>query len=75
VVLYIATARPTVEGSGNGVATAAGPWWLPTGGSMSSLSGGSIGGGSVTGTIERGDGVTIAYRCAGRELAEFEIRG
>lgn len=72
-VLYIATARPTIECSDNGVGSGSGPWWLPNLGSMSS-SGSSIGGGSATGRIDRGDGVTITYRCAGRELAEFEIR-
>jgi hypothetical protein len=73
VVLYIATARPTIECRDNGVATGSGPWWLPNMGSMAS-SGSNVGGGSSTGRIARGDGVTITYRCAGSELAEFEIR-
>lgn len=72
VVLYIVTARPTIECSGNGVGSSSGPWWLPNFGSMSS-SGSSIGAGDATGRIERGDGVTITYRCEGRQLAEFEI--
>ena len=78
VVLYIATARPTVECERSGVGTSAGPWWLPNLGEMRSSGGGSatsVGGPtSATGRIERGDGVTITYRCEGVLLAEFEIR-
>lgn len=73
LVLYIATARPTIECSRNGVSTTSGPWWSPSFSVMSS-SGSSVGADTATGRISRGDGITITYRCAGRELAEFEIQ-
>lgn len=73
LVLYIATARPTIECARNGVSTTSGPWWSPSFAATSS-SGSSVGADTATGRIERGDGLTITYRCAGSELAEFEIQ-
>ena len=78
VLIYALFSRPTVECFGNGVATSAGPWWLPAIGALSTSGGGSGsssgGPGGVAGTIHRGDGVTITYRCEGDRLVEFEIR-
>ena len=78
VLIYALFSRPTVECFGNGVATSGGPWWLPALGALSSSGGGSGsssgGPGGVAGTIHRGDGVTITYRCEGDRLVEFEIR-
>ncbi len=72
-VLYVVTARPTVECTTNGAASGSGPWWLPYGGGVRSSGSGSSDGGA-SGRIERDDGVTITYRCDERTLVEFEIR-
>jgi hypothetical protein len=78
LVIYIATARPTVECSFRGTGTSMGPWWLPYSGWASS--GGSSSSGpsrtpqTSSGTITRGDGVTITYTCLAEALVEFEIR-
>ena len=78
LVLYIVTARPTVECSFRGVATTAGPWWLPYFGSMTSTGGGSAGPSrapqTATGTIARDDGVVIRYTCVADALVQFEIQ-
>jgi hypothetical protein len=85
LVLYIATARPTVECSQGGVGTSMGPWWLPysgwapyPGGSVESSGTSSAGPSGArqtsSGTITRGDGVTITYTCVAGALVDFEIR-
>ena len=73
VLLFSFVSRPTVECGHGGAATGPGPWWMAwRGGSLSSE--GRVGpDGSASGTIRRGDGAVMTYRCADARLVEFSI--
>jgi hypothetical protein len=71
ILAVAAISRPTITCSPNGYSTSAGPWWLGPGGSLTGSGGGGSGG--FSGSIVRGDGITIRYSCSGSTLTEFVI--
>jgi hypothetical protein len=74
VLLFSFLAEPTVQCVRGGGSTGPGPWWLAWPGGTFQSQGYVAPDGSAGGTIQRGDGRDIRYRCQDATVVEFEIR-